>query len=313
MSREGAIFAALRRFAPRAVRSYTSLHNVLLLTPRSLLARRCRSLIKNLSALAFTSILGFASILYTVVFIVVRALDGSYGEAGAFIVDDVIAKPAFSKASLFNVDFTTLVLMSNLGLAYIAHYNAPTYYREMRNKADFKKMVAISFAILTAVYATVMAAGYSTFGDICEGNILLNYHPGDVLSTLGRVATGVSILFGFPLAFCGIREGTMGIADRFNWQTVLKNRTALIAVLLSFVTYIAIAVPDISLIVGVTGAAMGSTIVYILPALMYTKSVALTFGKGSVEHKKSMINYALIPFGVMFAVLGVGMTIKESM
>ena len=55
----------------------------------------------------------------------------------------MITKPAFTKSSLFNVDFTTLVLMSNLGLAYIAHYNAPTYYREMRNKGDFKKMVSI--------------------------------------------------------------------------------------------------------------------------------------------------------------------------
>ena len=54
-----------------------------------------------------------------------------------------------------------------------------------------------SFAILTVIYASVMAAGYSTFGDICEGNILLNYHPGDVLSTLGRVATGgESLLIG---------------------------------------------------------------------------------------------------------------------
>ena len=44
------------------------------------------SLIKNLSALAFTSILGFASILYTVVFIVVRALDGSYGEVGTPLI-----------------------------------------------------------------------------------------------------------------------------------------------------------------------------------------------------------------------------------
>jgi len=271
------------------------------------------SLIKNLSALAFTSVLGFASIVYTVLFIIFRSLDGTYGPLGKFIVDDVIKKPDFSKSSLLNFDFTTLVLMSNLGLAYIAHYNAPTYYREMRDKTQFKKMVMISFSILTLLYAAVMAAGYATFGDICEGNILLNYHPSDFLSTLGRVATGVSILFGFPLAFCGCTAGMMGVAERFDVKTVLNNRTGLIATLLALVTYISIAVPDISLIVGVVGAAMGSLIVYILPALIYTKAVALNHGKGSAEYKKSLKNLALIPFGLMFAILGVGMTVKESL
>jgi amino acid permease len=115
-------------------------------------------------------------------------------------------------------------MCSNLGLAFIAHYNAPVYYREMRDKKDFKKMVTIAFSILTLLYASTMAFGMKTFGDVCQGNIILNYHPKDVLSTLGRVATFFSILFGFPLTFCGIREGMQGIAARFNWTSVLENR-----------------------------------------------------------------------------------------
>lgn len=83
------------------------------------------SLIKDLSALAFTSILGFAAIMYTVVFIVIRSLDGSYNiGTGRFVLDGMIsAQPAFERSSLWNFDFTSLVLASNLGLAYIAHYN----------------------------------------------------------------------------------------------------------------------------------------------------------------------------------------------
>jgi sodium-coupled neutral amino acid transporter 11 len=85
------------------------------------------SLIKDLSALAFTSILGFSAIIYTVAFIIVRSLDGSYSlPDGRFLQQGVIAAmPAFEKTSLWNFDFTSLVLASNLGLAYIAHYNAP--------------------------------------------------------------------------------------------------------------------------------------------------------------------------------------------
>lgn len=286
--------------------------NILLITATVLFPL---SLLRNLSALAFTSILGFASIIYTVLFISYRAYDGTYGigaEVGKFIVDDVIVKPSFERTSMWGFDFTSLVLCSNLGLAFIAHYNAPVYYREMKDKKNFKKMVSIAFAILTLIYAATMANGMKTFGDVCQGNIILNYHPKDVLSTLGRFATFFSILFGFPLTFCGIREGMQGIATRFNWTSVLENRTALIVALLAFVTYIAITVTDISFIVGITGAAMGSMIVYILPATIYAKSVALAYGKASPEYKSARKNYILVPFGLALGLFGVGMTIAES-
>lgn len=83
------------------------------------------SLVKDLSALAFTSILGFTAIMYTVVFIVIRALDGTYKiGTGKFAVEGVLkAMPSFETSSMWNFDFSSLVLASNLGLAYIAHYN----------------------------------------------------------------------------------------------------------------------------------------------------------------------------------------------
>merc|ERR1719273_1035598 len=140
--------------------------------------------------------------MYTVVFIVTRSLDGSYdvAKAGRFVADAdaILAIPSFEKSTTWNFDFSSLVLASNLGLAYIAHYNAPIFYRELKNASSsrFNLMVSISFMLLTSLYVVTMVAGYATFGDVCEGNILLNYHAGDVLSTLGRVATGFSILFG---------------------------------------------------------------------------------------------------------------------
>jgi amino acid permease len=292
--------------------------NILVVTITALLPL---SLLKDLSSLAKTSILGFLSIVYTVVFMIVRATDGSYAlptattEAGRFLVDNVVNKPSFLKESVSNVDFTSLVLASNLGLAYIAHYNGPVYYREMKDKTKFKRMVYISFGILTAIYAAAMAAGYSTFGDVSEGNIMLNYHPSDILSSLGRVATGFSILFGFPLAFCGIREGIYGVAENRGWTSISnpKNFNTLVASMLTIVTLISCTVKDVSLVVGVTGAAMGAMIVYILPAIMYTRSVALKHGKESPEYKWSTPNLLMVPFGMAIAVLGVGMTISEAL
>jgi amino acid permease len=275
------------------------------------------SLIKNMSGLAFTSLLGFASIMYTVIFVVIRALDGTYAlGTGKFVVDGLIAaQPAFTKTSLWNFDFTSLVLASNLGLAYIAHYNGPTFYRSLKdtNSKRFRKMVNIAFPVLVAMYIVVMTAGYSTFGDVCQGNLLLNYHPHDVLSTLALLATGFSILFGFPLVACGAREALIGAAYSLGYKSLgnEENHFLLVSGILAFVTMIACTVKDVSLVVGLTGAALGSFIVYICPSIIYTRAVGLVKGVDSDAYNKAKINLALVPFGLFIASVGCYMTIKE--
>jgi amino acid permease len=277
------------------------------------------SLIKDLSALAFTSILGFAAIMYTMVFILIRALDGSYKlGSGRFVLDGLIAaQPAFDKSSLWNFDFSSLVLASNLGLAYIAHYNAPNFYRSLKNTNSerFSRMVTVAFSILVMLYITTMIAGYSTFGDACQGNILLNYHPDDILSNLGRLATGLSILFGFPLVACGAREAIVGVATSLGFESLGadENHFLLVSGILMVVTAISCTVKDVSLVVGLTGAAMGSFIVYICPPIIYSKAVALVKGTDSVEYRSAKLSLALVPFGVCIAILGCFMTIKEAM
>jgi amino acid permease len=276
------------------------------------------SLIKDLSALAFTSILGFSAITYTVLFVIVRALDGTYNlPAGKFLQDGLLtAFPSFEKTSFWNFDFISLVLASNLGLAYIAHYNGPNFYRSLKkaNSKKFRIVVNISFTILVVLYIAIMTAGYSTFGDSCQGNILLNYHPDDVLATLGRVATGFSILFGFPLVASGAREAIIGIAsslanDSFGAD---KNHLKLVCGILGLVTLVACTVNDVSLVVGLTGAALGSFIVYICPPLIFTKAIMMVKGPDSVESKRARMNLALVPFGLSIAFLGCFMTVKEA-
>ena len=328
----GDVFTPLLEQAgmPAAYNSRTS--NIVVITATLLLPL---SLIKNLSALAFTSVLGFCAIAYTVFFIVVRALDGSYKlGSGRFVklVADTTdpmstlpltggalleAMPSFEKTSLWGFGFTSLVLASNLGLAFIAHYNAPVFYRQLKdtNSQRFGQMVNIAFAVLVILYVITMTAGYSTFGDVCRGNLLLNYHPHDHLSTLGRLATGCSILFGFPLVMCGAREALVGATASCGFDALGKDQYhfALVASMLAVITAISVSVEDVSLVVGLTGAALGSFIVYICPAVLYTKAVKLIKGGDSAEYGKAKFNMALVPFGMCIASLGVYMTIKEAM
>jgi len=275
------------------------------------------SLIKDLSALAFTSILGFGAILYTVLFITMRYFDGTYMlPEGKFLQDGLIMTPSFKTASIWNFGFKSLILVSNFGLAYIAHYNAPNFYRSLKdtNSKRFRSMVNKSFFTLVILYTATMMAGYATFGDVCQGNILLNYHPNDVLSTFARLATGFSILFGFPLVVCGAREAIIGLASSFGNAALgsEKNNFLLVAGILTFVTIISCTVEDVSLVVGLTGAALGSTVVYICPPFIYSKAITLIHGADSNASKRAKLNLALVPFGLSIGVFGCLMTIKEA-
>jgi amino acid permease len=315
----GDIFTSLlEQFGPILVAAQFNhrMTNVVAITVTLLLPM---SLLKNLSALAFTSLLGFGSILYTVVFITIRAMDGTYQlGTGRFAEDGVVVDlpPSLSPSKWWKMDVASLVLISTYGLAYVAHYNAPTFYRELTdtNSQRFTVVVSASYAILMVLYAVTMVAGYSTFGDHCHGNILLNYHPSDGLATLGRLATGFSILFGFPLVVTGAREGLvscLGSLGFAGWGSD-KNHVVLVVIILTFVTVVACTVKDVSLVVGVTGATMGSAIVYICPALLYTRAVRLVKGADSIEYRAARWNLALVPFGVAIAALGVYMMVKES-
>eukprot|EP00527_Entomoneis_sp_CCMP2396_P004539 CAMPEP_0198149154 /NCGR_PEP_ID=MMETSP1443-20131203/45157_1 /TAXON_ID=186043 /ORGANISM="Entomoneis sp., Strain CCMP2396" /LENGTH=490 /DNA_ID=CAMNT_0043814083 /DNA_START=95 /DNA_END=1567 /DNA_ORIENTATION=+ len=275
------------------------------------------SLIKDLSVLSFTSILGFAAVMYTVLLIAYRALDGSYAlGSGKFLADGLItAMPSFTKQSLWNVDFTSLILISTLSLAYVSHYNAPIFYRQLENTSSrrFGKLTYSSFILVTLLYMVTMGAGYSTFGEACLGNILLNYHPNDMLATFGRVATWFSILFGFPLVTTGARESLIGAASSFGYPQVGydKNNFVLVISILTLATVVSCTVKDVSFVVNLTGALFGTFIVYLCPTMIYVRAVELAKGKGSKEYKLARWNNVLLPFGVFIAALGVFITIRE--
>lgn len=274
--------------------------------------------IRDLSSLGFTSILGLFAVLYTVFFMIVRSLDGTYSlnPIGKYVAEGIITAPSFEKSTLWNFDLNSLVLMSNLGLAFIAHYNGPSYWQSLANasSARFSKVALPAYAILACIYVATMVAGYATFGDVCQGNILLNYSASDTLSTLGRLATGFSIIFGFPLISNGAREGLKNASAALGNSSISdpKNHIKLVATLLVITTTLSISLKDIKLVAGLTGAVMGSSLVYICPTLIYSKIVQQLRGKESVEYRMARRNLLFIPFGLFTACMGVTMTLKNT-
>jgi membrane protein DedA with SNARE-associated domain len=75
---------------------------------------------------------------------------------------------------------------------------------------------------------------------------------------------------------------------------------------------VSITLTDIKLIAGLTGAVMGSSLVYICPTLIYSRIVRQLKGKESEEYRVARRNLLFIPFGLFTAFMGVTMTLKNT-
>ena len=282
----------------------------------------------DLATLAKFSLMGCASVFLTAFAILYRAVDGTYGEDGIHRASAVASE---ATGGCCGVSAKALVLSANLGLAYVAHYNAPPLAESLARgdggaRRRFRQVTFLSFTVLVALYAGVMAAGKATFGDaarlflrgfflclLCKAfarrwrppeapprrqratllstpstrhaprrrrcgpthagpNVLLNYGASDALARVARLATGASIVFGFPLVFSGFYDSATRLLPPA-WETSLQKRRgarrtlgSLCLVLLT--AQVALAAGDIGLPAGLAGSLLGGFVVYVLPAMI---------------------------------------------
>jgi amino acid permease len=126
-------------------------------------------LTKNLSSLAPFSLLGIMGMAYTSIAIAIRYFGGSYAlPAGKFLSDlTPDLQPSFGSIGASGaLSSQSLILICMLSTAYIAHFNAPKFFRELKNNTvnRFNIVTASSFGISIFIYAAVSAMGFLTFG-----------------------------------------------------------------------------------------------------------------------------------------------------
>lgn len=136
----------------------------------------------------------------------------------------------------------------------LLHSNASKFFWELQNNTlpRFYTMVASSFGISLTFMAIIAASGFATFGSNCQGMILLNYSPKDNLINLARFALFLSIFFGFPLAFVGVREQLLDLVGCHGHKR--KELSAPLTItILSIITTLAWNLKDIRVILALGG------------------------------------------------------------
>lgn len=177
-----------------------------------------------------------------------------------------------------------------------AHFNAPKFYLELRDNTipRFHQVVSYSFGISIFLMGFTTAVGYLTFGKACDGLVLNNYASSDTLVGLARVAVAISLVFSYPLAFTGCRDGFLDLCNIQDRSASRLNTTTLL--LLSVITILAMTLTDVSFVLAFGGATLGNALTYVYPALMYR---AVVKEQGRDDEKLG------VTISLMSAVLGI--------
>mmetsp|Transcript_20458 Transcript_20458/g.45612 ORF Transcript_20458/g.45612 Transcript_20458/m.45612 type:complete len:540 (+) Transcript_20458:122-1741(+) len=274
-------------------------------------------LLKNLKSLAPFSLLGVMGMAYTAVAMTLRFLDGSYAMGddteGRFISQVASSlRPKFGNMGAESVlSPNALILVCMLSTAYMAHFNAPKFYLELKNNTlpRFNAVVSYGFGISIFLMGFITMVGFLTFGKACDGLVLNNYAGGDIWMGFSRIAVAVSLVFSYPLAFTGCRDGFLDLAkipvDKRSSGTLNFVTVALLGV----ITFCACALTDVSFVLAFGGATLGNALTYVYPALMYRAVVAQQGRKG--ESFGVTVSMASAVLGVAMGAVGATMAIRS--
>ncbi len=191
-----------------------------------------------------------------------------------------------------------------------SHVAPSQFYTELKDKTlpKYYRVVSTSFAISIAIFSLIASIGYLTFGSHASGLILNNYSTRDGLMSLSRIAVAVSLVFSYPLAFGGARDG---VSDLLKLKGTPRTQNVLTVALLGAITAGALIIPDVSFVLAFAGATLGNGLIYIFPALMFRGAVRKK-ADATVGQKRE-VKLALVSAltGLVMGVMGAKMAIAS--
>lgn len=213
------------------------------------------TLLKNLDALKFTSLIGVLLVIYTTFVILYR---------------DSFFYTISKTTNLFK--FTDCIVLSIPAscVAFTAHYNGPRYYQELkdRNINTFKIATISGLGICFFCYCTAAVAGYFNFGINTSGNILNNYDSSDIVAMIAKAGFTFTLVFHYPLVFHNLRTSIH--------KLIFPNKddTPFIRILYSFgllglLCILGLYFTHVETVISYNGAIFGSNIVFTFPGLLY--------------------------------------------
>lgn len=258
------------------------------------------SLLKKISSLRFTAILGFGATLYLIGAMFYRVTE-KYAVAGG-IDTDRITLARFDATSFF-------VAAPIVFYAFSSHVNIFSIAKELKDPTPQRVDTVIvgNVVLATLVYGIIGLCGYLTFLEHTADNVISNYDTYDIPIQLGSFLLTVAVILNIPLNTHPLRitldwmlfgpQSPIPENLRYYGELVFMVFTALV---------IAIFVPSITVVFGLLGATATSFCCYIMPGLLYIKVAPFPW-----YHYKSWLSIALVVTGTLSGVTSTVIIIKD--
>ncbi|KAF2740578.1 hypothetical protein EJ04DRAFT_507621 [Polyplosphaeria fusca] len=191
-----------------------------------------------------------------------------------------------------------------ISFAFVCHHNSLLIYGSLRKPTidRFARVTHFSTGISLTACLIMALAGYLTFGNKTQGNVLNNFPNDNLMVNIARLCFGLNMLTTLPLEAFVCREVMNNYwfpDEHFNPNRHLMFSTALVvsAMSLSLLTC------DLGIVFELFGATSACALAYILPPLCYIKL--------SKRSYKTYIAMAVVAFGCAVMTISIVKTMAK--
>jgi amino acid permease len=273
---------------------YTSRAFIAIVTTVFILIPLCS--FDKLQSLTFTSVLGLGALIYCYIFVAVDLGNHEDLIAGN-LAGHLWWPPSGSILGLFP-------MANTYAACFLVQYNSPKFFFELKNPTQ-KRFLTLAFVAAASVVVfcgSFAVMGVSRFGPETPTNLLKLYKSAYAV----WIATTLSLITTYPFDFdAGRRSLVSMLAGRTKWLTERRTFWMVTLTLIPLFSLIAVFVDNLSLIVGINGSLLGSTVGLTLPGLLlYARSKRMLDHQVTASKKGIYGGIAIAVYGVTMSVLG---------
>lgn len=258
------------------------------------------SLLKNLSALAHSSMISLMSVSWIILFVIIRLGTGAGEGYDPATPEDSAVVP---------VGKQVFPAIGIIAFGFVCHHNSFLVYNSLENATTkrWDKTTAISVTGALSICALIASCGYGTFRGVTQSNLFNAYSPEDNLANITRVFFALVMILTYPMEMYVARHSLHSSIFR-STVTIPNARFIVFTVALwASTVIIGIVVRDLGIVLELFGGMSGSVIGFIGPALLHLK-----LEDGLLRDLKNGSREALKIFAPSIFVLCFGLTVLIS-
>lgn len=184
-----------------------------------------------------------------------------------------------------------------------------------RTVPNLQKVMGFGLGGTALVFFCMMILGYATFGSNAQALMLNHYHGSqDIMATTARAFTGLAIISGYALMFAGLKAALFSLLKEKRPKQQKIWSISLLSCLATAACFVTEA--ELATVIGIVGSVFGSVVIYLFPAIVNFKLLAMKDKKGNNLVKplfsgEIAFNKAMVLFGIIFAILGTWISLAE--